>query len=70
MKYKEFVKWCNDRACDGMWSMETALVCIRILSDIRQLPFWKRKKAWMKIKSNRQIEKFIEEMILNVGNNV
>ena len=31
---------------------------------------WKRKKAWMKIKSNRQIEKFIEEMILNVGNNV
>jgi hypothetical protein len=28
MKYKEFVKWCNERACDGAWSIGTAMSCL------------------------------------------
>ena len=27
--------------------MIESMVCIDIISNIRKLPFWKRKKAWM-----------------------
>lgn len=50
MTYKEFVSWCNERACDGCWSMETAIYCIKIINIIDALPFWKRKKAWLEVK--------------------
>jgi hypothetical protein len=46
MKFKEFVNWCNDRACDGRWGFLTATVCIDIIQAIRKEPFWKREKAW------------------------
>ena len=47
MTFKEFVEWCNDRAGDGCWGMIEAMTCIDIISNIRKLPFWKRKKEWM-----------------------
>ena len=47
MTFKEFVEWCNDRACDGCWGMIESMTCIDIISNIRKLPFWKRKKEWM-----------------------
>ena len=25
MKYKEFIRWCNERACDGCWGMLEAM---------------------------------------------
>ena len=50
MTYKEFVSWCNERSCDGCWSMETAIYCIKVLDEINALPFWKRKKEWLKLK--------------------
>ena len=28
MKFKEFAKWCNERACDGCWGMLEAMACI------------------------------------------
>lgn len=46
MTFKEFVEWCNNRACDGCWGIIEAMACIDIISKIRKLPFWKRKKAW------------------------
>ncbi len=46
MTYKEFVKWCNERACDGCWGMITAMVCIDIMRRIKKIPFWKREKYW------------------------
>ena len=46
MKFKEFSRWCNDRAADGCWSMITAMCCIDILNDIRKEPFWRREKIW------------------------
>lgn len=62
MKYKEFVKWCNERACDGAWSIGTAMACIGIMDAIRHLPFWKREKAWQKLNSEWKIEKiFVEQ---------
>ena len=47
MTFKEFVEWCNNRACDGLWGIIESMVCIDIISSIRKLPFWKRKKAWI-----------------------
>ena len=44
MKYKEFVDWCNQRACDGCWSAGTALYCIEICETINAEHFWKREK--------------------------
>lgn len=46
MTYKEFVKWCNERACDGCWGMITAMTCIDLIRRIKKIPFWKREKYW------------------------
>lgn len=68
MKYKEFKKWCNDRACDGCWGMTTAMICCSIISDINEEPFWKREKKWKEIENEivtnivEPIEKKIVEL--------
>lgn len=59
MKYKEFVQWCNQRACDGCWGMEEAIVCIEVMGDIRKEPFWRREKVWRK-----KFEVFIVDTIV------
>jgi hypothetical protein len=46
MTFKEFVAWCNERACDGCWGYLTAMQCIEVLRDVRTYPFWKREKYW------------------------
>lgn len=70
MKYKEFVAWCNDRACDGCWSMATAIYCLEIGRKINALPFWKREKAWQEISEvvEREIISVINKKIAEVQN--
>lgn len=58
MSYKEFVEYCNDRACDGQWSMFEAMNCIYIITEIdsiktkflcftrKKLTEQLREKAW------------------------
>lgn len=46
MTWKQFQQWCNERACDGCWGHQEAMLCIDVLRMIRQLPFWKRKRVW------------------------
>lgn len=58
MKYKEFVDWCNQRACDGCWSMNTAIYCIGVCEAVNTLPFWKRNKVWK--------EKYEEEVVRDI----
>ena len=58
MTFKEFVSWCNDRAADGCWSLYAATVCITIVGEVRELPFWKREKYWK--------EKYEEEIIREI----
>lgn len=60
MKYKEFVEWCNQRACDGCWGMQTAIICSEIMKDVRKQPFWKREKYW-----RENCEKEVLEEIVN-----
>ena len=69
MKYKEFVAWCNDRAADGCWDYITAVVCIRIMDCINNLPFWKREKERQKINDvvERDVVAVIEEKMKERG---
>lgn len=46
MTYKQFFRWCNDRANDGCWGYQVAIPCLNIIADMEKTPFWKRKKKW------------------------
>ena len=37
MSFKEFSKYCNDRAADGQWSLEEALLCLNSISKIYKI---------------------------------
>ena len=37
MSYEDFVKFCNDRACDGKWSMIEAMACLDIINTINKI---------------------------------
>lgn len=63
MKYKEFNDWCNQRACDGYWSMETAIYCIGVCEKINQEHFWKREKIW-----KNEYEETIVRDVVNIIN--
>ncbi|MGL5718073.1 MAG: hypothetical protein ACRCX2_34030 [Paraclostridium sp.] len=59
MTYKEFISYCNDRACDGRWGRNEASNCIAIIDIISSIEtkglFKKRKTekaredAWQKL---------------------
>lgn len=77
MTFKQFVKWCNERAYDGCWGFQTAQMCIGVMREIRKLPFWKREKAWKQIEPqmrngivepiNRKIQELRGEVIRGRG---
>lgn len=46
MKFKEFRNWCNQRACDGCWGMQIAIICLDVVDTVNKKPFWKREKFW------------------------
>lgn len=60
MKYKEFIEWCNCRAADGCWGLETVLFCIGIVNQIRKEPFWRREKKWKEL---NEIYKIVETIV-------
>ena len=59
MKFKEFVNWCNERACDGCWGMQTAMACIDLIGEVKKVPFWKIEKF---LKENYE-QQVLEEII-------
>lgn len=60
MKFREFVSWCNNRAADGCWGMNTAVVCIGIVEDVRELPFWKREKYWKETYEENVVREIVQ----------
>ena len=48
MTFKEFVEWCNMRACDGLWGRYHVIIAIDVIKDVRKRPFWRREKYWKK----------------------
>lgn len=49
MTFKEFVCWCNARACDACWGFQTVRVCTGVMEIVRAVPRWRREKVWQKI---------------------
>lgn len=37
MSYKDFVAYCNNRACDGRWSKLDAMACLDIIETINKI---------------------------------
>lgn len=56
MTYKEFSCWCNQRASDGCWGMNTAMFCIDIIGQIKKQPFWKRERKWQELNAKYSIQ--------------
>ena len=59
MTFKQFRKWCNERACDGCWGYHEAILCIDVGREILKLPSWKREKVWKQIEL-RMLNEVIE----------
>ena len=57
MTFKEFVEWCNMRACDGLWGLRHVIVAIDVIKDVRKRPFWRREKYW---------KKYYKESVINL----
>lgn len=47
--FEEINTWANRRACDGQWSMETAMVVIHCINEVNK-HFFKKEKHWEDIK--------------------
>lgn len=62
MKFKEFKKWCNNRAADGYWSFNIAMVCIRIVEEVLQQAFYKREKFWKEKYEKDVVEQIVEPL--------
>lgn len=60
MTFKEYKKWCNERACDGCWGLIEAMSCIELYQTIEKLPFWKREKIWK--------EKYEQQVLYEIVN--
>jgi hypothetical protein len=44
--FKEFSSWCNERAADGKWSMNTAIACSTMCTEMYKVWWFKREKVW------------------------
>ena len=51
MKFKEFAKWCNERAADGFWSMDVAKYVYLYVRVYIVYHFGKEKKYGDKAKN-------------------
>lgn len=60
MKYKEFVAWCNERACDGCWGMLESMTCIWVMEEVRKAPFWRREKVWREQWETKVVNEIVE----------
>ena len=59
MTFKEFRKWCNQRACDGYWGIVTASACISIMKSLQSVPFWRREKVWKREFENSAVNEIV-----------
>ena len=57
MSYREFMDYCNERACDGMWGIFEAISCCKMAQEIEKTVKGKifkkkaREKAWSELKA-------------------
>ncbi len=54
MSYRKFVSWFKKRVFDGNWDLCEAVYCTDVIRKIDSLPFWKRKREWLKVKEKTE----------------
>lgn len=47
MKFKEFKRWANERACDGQWGIQHFIATMEIYAVMNKVRFFK-EKFWKK----------------------
>ena len=47
VSFRQFVQWCNERACDGCWGIGTAAICIGVMEDVKARPRREQNKFWL-----------------------
>lgn len=65
MTFKEFKCWCNKRACDGNWSMTTALICAGVIREVHKIPPREREKVW-----DLEYRESAEEIVKVINENI
>ena len=50
MSYEEFFNYCEERACDGRWGLEEAVLCLGIIKHLQSIRettfiFYNKKKT-------------------------
>ena len=50
MTYEEFFNYCEERACDGRWGLEEAVLCLGIIKHLQSIRettfiFYSKKKT-------------------------
>lgn len=59
MTYKGFLKWANDRACDGQWDLDVAMFCTEIATRLYSVPWFKRNKLWCALQGNEIVQQIV-----------
>lgn len=59
MKFKEFLRWCNERAADGCWGMVEAICCINIVQEVLDQKPWRREKFWKENYRDRVVSEIV-----------
>lgn len=68
MEYKDFVRWCNQRACDGVLDYATYLICIAIMKEVESVPLDERDKLWRSVRADveekavKPIEEYLKKL--------
>lgn len=60
MTFKEFSKWCNERACDGCWGIAEAMICMDVGTEIHRRPWFLRERAWQNHASREMVERIVQ----------
>lgn len=67
MSFKEFLAWCNERACDGCWGLIEAMICIDVITEVGKKPFWKREKFWRETYMTEVIREIVNPTNQKIG---
>ena len=58
MTFKEFSRWCNNKACTGQLGYYEATTCMSIYEDVKKVFILKREKYWQ--------EKYAQDVYLSI----
>lgn len=63
MTYKGFLRWANDRACDGRWGIYEAMACTHLATCLSSAPWFRREKLWKEMKG----DEFVNQIVVPIN---